>query len=380
MQDMEARSQLRTGRVALVWLVGMVAVVGADSLLFRTRWYPSILQPDSSTGIFELILNRERDAQRQNGDNLVVTLGDSRFSYLPREAAEYTKETGYTIRSAGVAGSDARTWFYMLRDLDPTRCRYRAIVIGVNDYDDEDGPEDVNDDLRALHYAAARLRWRDVPEFAFSFSSAGARWQALRGSVLKGLVFQADVQEFLTDPRKRLDYVQLCRRGFASWTWDYQESPRSLAGLEVDWKSWKAKWPADCDVGQRETVERALMYHPFPHTGTVARFRRRWFGKIAERYRGSRTKIVFLKLPRGPVVRPDWLHVSRPGVIRELAAQPNVILADEHAYDALERPELFKDGLHLNREGVRRFSAMLQREVRKMLGPVTQGFTANSLR
>jgi hypothetical protein len=362
-------SRLTLRGIAVACLVAIAALVGADSLLFRTG-YASILEPDSSTGLFELILNRERDAQRQNGDNMVVTLGDSRFGYLPKLACELTPETGYVIRSAGVAGSDARTWYYMLRDLDPTAGRYRAIVFGVDDYDDEDGPEDVNDDLRALHYLIARLRWRDVLEFAGSFNSMTARWGAFRGAVLKGLVYQNDLHAFLSHPQKRLDYVRLCRRGFESWTWDYQESPRSLEGLEVDWRTWTARMPAGCDAGLRAAVERFLLYRPSPQTGSVAQFRRRWFGKIVERYLGSRTKIIFMRLPRGPVLRPPELHVARRGVIRDLATQPNVILADEHAYDSLEHPNLFKDALHLNREGVVRFSAMLAREVRQALGPV----------
>jgi hypothetical protein len=196
------------------------------------------------------------------------------------------------------------------------------------------------------------------------------KWTAFRSAVLKGLVYQNDLHAFLSHPQKRLDYVRLCRRGFESWTWDYQESPRSMGGLEVNWRSLTARIPAGCDPAQRETVERFLLYKPFHETGSVARFRRRWFGKIVERYRGSRTKIIFLRLPRGPVVRPAELRVTRRGVIRELANQPDVILADEHAFDSLEHPELFKDALHLNREGVARFSAMLAREVRQVLGPV----------
>jgi lysophospholipase L1-like esterase len=55
--------------------------------------------------------------------------------------------------------------------------------------------------------------------------------------------------------------------------------------------------------------------------------------------------------------------------IRELASLPNVLLADEHAFDALERPELYRDGVHLNREGINRFSVMLADEIARLLGP-----------
>ncbi len=43
------------------------------------------------------------------------------------------------------------------------------------------------------------------------------------------------------------------------------------------------------------------------------------------------------------------------------------MLADEHAFESLERPELFKDGIHLNRAGIALFSPMLAREISRML-------------
>ena len=54
---------------------------------------------------------------------------------------------------------------------------------------------------------------------------------------------------------------------------------------------------------------------------------------------------------------------------RELASRPNVLLADEHAFDALEHPEFFRDGMHLNREGINRFSVLLEKEVVRLLPP-----------
>jgi hypothetical protein len=363
------RSRRAVRRTAMACLGAVLAVAGADALLFRTGFYASIIEPDSAAGVFELVLAREREAQLRNGDNLVATLGDSRFSYLPRQADELTPETGYVFRSAGVAGSDARAWYYMMRDLDPTRRRYRALVIGVNDYEDEDGPFDASDDTRSLHYAIARLRFTDILPFALSFNSTEARWEAFRGAALKGFVYQSDVQALISHPRKRLDYVRLCRRGWPSWTWDYQESPKSMAGLTVDWAKWTAAFPPGTDDLQRETVLRFLMYKPYPQTGTVAAFRRRWFGKLIESYRGSPTKIIFLRLPRGPVVRPENLLKKRSASIREFASLPNVMLTGDNDFQSLERPELFKDGLHLNREGVARFSVMMAREIRRMLGP-----------
>jgi hypothetical protein len=79
---------------------------------------------------------------------------------------------------------------------------------------------------------------------------------------------------------------------------------------------------------------------------------------------------VFLRLPWGPFVRPENLKAKTGSVIREFArANPKVLVCDEHAFDSLEHPEFFKDGLHLNREGIARFSPMMALEVSRVLGP-----------
>jgi hypothetical protein len=44
-----------------------------------------------------------------------------------------------------------------------------------------------------------------------------------------------------------------------------------------------------------------------------------------------------------------------------------VYLCEEHAFESLEHPELFKDALHLNRDGCARFSPMLVEEIGKIL-------------
>ncbi len=162
-----------------------LGVFGLDALAFRTRWYPSILEADSTTGLFELVLRREQLAQKRYGDNLVITLGDSRFGLAPKLSNETAPPPSYMLRSAAVAGTNPRDWFYMLRDLDPSANRYRALVFGMNSYDDEDVAFDLDDDIRSLHYAIARLRVSDVIDFARSFHSPEAQWDGLSGKSIQ---------------------------------------------------------------------------------------------------------------------------------------------------------------------------------------------------
>ncbi len=356
-------------RRILAAALACLGVFGLDALAFRTHFYPSNLKPDSTTGLFELILWREQQAQRTLGDNVVVTLGDSRFGIVPKISNALAPETGYLFRSAGVAGTDARSWFYMLRDLDPAANRYRAIVLGVDDFNDEDLPVLSDDDLRALHYCIARLRIADAVDFSRSFYSRDVQWEALRGSLVKGVVYQPDFHEFLVNPKRRIRDVRFQRGGFEQWAYDYLGSDVSMTGLSIDWPTRTAQFPPGATPNQHGTVEDFLLRKPQPQTGRMAAFRREWFGRIIDRYRGSRTKIIFLRLPRGPIPRPQWLARSTGSVIREFAARPNVMLMNEHYFDPLEHPELFGDGMHMNKPGVALFSTMLAREIGRMLGP-----------
>jgi hypothetical protein len=349
------------------YLAGFILLFALDSLLFRTSLYTPWLEPASTTGEFENTFRREVRSQAENGDNLIVTLGDSRFAYLPRLANELTPQSGYVFRNAGVAGTDPRSWYYMLRDLDPTASRYRAVVFGVQDFDDEDDYEDHSADSRTLHYAIVRLRLADIIEFARSFPTWSQRWETFRGGIFKGFVLARDIQAFLSKPSKRIAEVRSYRSGWSDWTYNYNEDPRSLAGLQIDWTAWKASFPPGADQIQRSTVNDVLLRPVAPQTGRYANFRRLWYGRMLDRYRGSRTKIIFIRLARGPAVRPDSLVRKESASIREFAARPNVFLANEHAFDSLERPELFKDALHLNREGCARFSGLLVQEVSRIL-------------
>jgi len=206
-----------------------------------------------------------------------------------------------------------------------------------------------------------------VWEFASSFDSPALRWEVLRDSVWKGTVFQADMLAFLAHPKARIDKVKFDRHGFEQWTYDYLETPRTMEGLAIDWKTMKATLPAGLNDDQVDTVKNVLLRDPAPQTGRVAAFRRHWLGKIIDYYRGSPTKVVFLRLARGPVVRPESLSHPLSSSIREFAARPNVLLVPEHAFDTLERPELFKDAIHLNRAGIARFSPMMAEAVGRLL-------------
>ena len=123
-------------RAAPVLLASVIAFAAIEGAVFHTGVYPWVLSPDASTGYLETILRNER--QRPKTGPQVLGIGDSRMILLPRLSNEHKAETGYTFGTIATAGSSTRSWYYMLRDTDPTAGAYRAIVMAMESYDDAD--------------------------------------------------------------------------------------------------------------------------------------------------------------------------------------------------------------------------------------------------
>jgi hypothetical protein len=76
-----------------------------ESGLFHTSWYPSLLEPDSTTGALEQLLRNE--ARRPKRDyNQVLAVGHSRMALLPRIANDM--HTGYQFASISLGGTTPR--------------------------------------------------------------------------------------------------------------------------------------------------------------------------------------------------------------------------------------------------------------------------------
>ncbi len=337
--------------------VGLFLVV--DVAAFRSGWYRQYLAPNSSAGIVELTLLRERMHQAEWKEPLVLTMGDSRMNYSPKLANAYCEKKGYPFRltHGGVAGTNPRIWHYLLRELDPSAKRYRAIVFPVDSYDDIDTQSNYADYPLDVNYLSMLLRWEDVPEFPLSYETKVPAVEAWKSSLFKGYALQRDLQSFLISPRLKDATAQ--REWWPSGSYDYLESEANVVGLQVDWAQRQVQLAPGMD---RKATEEILFPKATVQTGRYGAYRRKWFGKIFDRYRGSETKLIFVMLPRGPVDRPQVQAVSHS--IREFGKP----LGDEHLFRPLERPEYFRDILHMNRAGSMRYGELLVDDLARLLG------------
>ena len=354
-------------KVAPRILATLILFGSLEGVLFHTRLYPSIIEPDSTAGAMEAQLNNEVKRPKPNR-NQVLAVGHSRMALLPRVANEMKPDTGYRFASVGIGGTTPRLWYYQLRELDPAARRYSAILIPSDDYDEPDAYENLSDRELDMHYMITRLKLTDLPEFPLSFDSYKLKWLAFAEVLFKGYVFKRDLLEFLSDPEARLDKVRQSDEHSAGWFYDYVGPDHSVAGLEIDWQHNVAHYPASFTPQQRKLIEDVLFGPKPPDAGLYTRYLKRWYSRIIDHYRGSGTKLIFLRVPRAPMPPPE--HPPKlNSAIRQIASEPGVIVLNEHLFDPLERTDLFADPMHLNAVGLKRFSEILATEVRRVLGP-----------
>ena len=355
---------MRTAVILILTLAGFILV---ENLIFNTRVYPAIVDPDSTTGAMEMRLSNEM--RRKAGDrNQVLAIGDSRMGFFPRYPNQIPN-LGYTFATIATPGTTPRCWYYMLREADPQANRYAAILIPFEDYDDLETWEDHADRVSDLHYLIPLLRWTDIVEFPRSYHSTELKFKAALGIALKGTVYKTDFQDLLLHRKFRLEYAAQARRESHQWFYDFKDTDKNMAGVVIDWKARKLAAPPNISPGDVDTFKTQLL-EPYPeHTGRRSAYLTYWLNRICDLYRGSATRLIIFRLPRGPYVRPDPPPFDPNSSVRKAARRPEVILDAEHDFDFLEKPELFKDPHHLNGPGQEQFSRALALRVRQLLGP-----------
>src|SRR4029077_9485036 len=126
----EPTTSPHTLHVARNLLLGLAVFICVDGLVFHTRLYTAILAPDSYAGRMAALTRAERD-RVSSGLKEVLVLGDSRMAegFSPAVANKLSSVEGFKFVNLTEPASAVNIWDYMLREVDPTRRRYWAIVV-----------------------------------------------------------------------------------------------------------------------------------------------------------------------------------------------------------------------------------------------------------
>jgi hypothetical protein len=254
----------------------------------------------------------------------------------------------------------------MLRDADPDRHRFAAVVLALDQYSDEDYNEVYADRIIDLNFLVARLRLSDCPEFAFSVISPAIRARAMWGCVLKGVTLRQDLWQFAGNVPDRLKRARDWRQHGLAMVNDFGGVDRDLRGLSADWERRTIHFPPGLDEAARLSIQATVMPHWPPHSGETTEYRQRWMTKIFGLYAGSRTQIVLLELPRAPLPKPET--ATPRAFLNSALPRERVQALAASTFRDLEQPEYFFDGLHLNAKGRAIFSERLGRTIGQNIG------------
>ncbi|MBV9234054.1 MAG: MBOAT family protein [Candidatus Eremiobacteraeota bacterium] len=345
---------------------GFAIFIFVSAVAFRADIYRRVLDPASSTGSFEAAIEAFRGFANDDRRDVLV-LGDSRiYSALdPQEARRASG--GLRLLNAGVPGTTPRCWPFFVRAIDPDAHRFRAVVIPVDTYHDDDsaiGSLDGDDRPMDLRYVVFQTRLSDLPKLAGSFSDPREQVEHGIDLFVRGPELRDDVQTFAGDPAARLMALREARNGNTYAPLAAHPRTETLTGLRADFGRNTLVVPRGTSDDERTAIAKQVLALP-KASASYAHYRREWLLPIAQRYEAAGVAVIFVRIPTRPLHRAD-IDVPR-GSLVEIARSTGARLLPARPYLQLERPALFADEDHLNRGGSLRFSRLLGAQVAELL-------------
>ncbi len=349
-------------RPALAFLI--FALV--SGLAFHADLYRRVLDPASTTGSFEAAIGDFRGFATDRGRDVLV-LGDSRIYSALDPAAASAASGSLRFLNGGVPGTTPRCWPFFLRAIDPTANRFRAVVISVDTYGDDDtaiGSLDGDDRPMDLRYVVLQTRVSDLPKLAGSFSDPRERVEHGIDLFLRGPELRDDFQALAANPLARVRAIEGAR-GATTYA-PLAAHPRSetLAGLRVNFDDGTIAYPPGLSDDARKAIATQVLRVPEP-SPSYAIYRMQWLGAIAATYHDAGVPVIFVRIPTRPAHRSATQRPS--GSLVTIAHADDARLLPAAPYIALEQPALFADEDHLNRAGSARFSRLLGSDVTRSL-------------
>ena len=335
-------------------LLGVAAFVCLDGVIFHTGLYVSILAPDSYAGRLAVITRAEKQ-RPPSGLKEVLVLGDSRMAegFSTAVADELGSAAGFKFVTLAEPASTANTWYYMLREVDPTAQRYWAIVVpyGI-------GYEPTSAESLRISMAAPLLRYGDCFTFASAFQQWSGRFRAVTACILRGSAYQSDVADFLEHPIARIENVQR-ESAMVRARAVYKGRDYDMVGTSYDATTGQMTFPPRLTEAQREAIRKSLLQPSQSEMQYSLRLQRDWIPRILNRYSKSATTIVLTPVPRGPFAELPAFSAGQRAPFPQVTRQRTVFSLPEQTFDFLEKPDYYFDAFHLNAKGRQRFTERL---------------------
>ena len=337
--------------------LGIAAFLCVDGALFHSGLYVSILAPSSYAGRVAKITQAERE-RAPSGLKEVLVLGDSRIAegFSTTLANELGSPAGLKFVSLAEPAASANTWYYMVREADPTARRYSAIIVpyGI-------GYEPNSADPLRISMTAPLLRYGDCYNFASGFQRWSGRFRALIACILRGSAYQDDVADLLAHPVARIRSIHQADKKHSGS--EYKGRDYDLAGTSYDAATGQVTFAPKLTEAQRLAFRKSLIQPSQSDTEYSLRLQRDWIPRIMSRYSHSPTAIVLTPLPRGPFLELAGFSRGYESVLPSSVVERTRFSLPGHTFNFLEKPEYYFDAFHLNVKGRQKFTETLVLEL-----------------
>jgi len=353
----EPTTSPRPLHVARNLFLGIAAFVCVDGAIFHSGLYVSILAPSSYAGRVWRITRAEKE-RTSSGLKEVLVLGDSRIAegFSATLANELGASAGLKFVSVAEPAASANTWYYMVREVDPSARRYSAIIVpyGI-------GYEPNNADPLRISMTAPFLRYEDGFHFASGFQRWSGRFGAFVACLLRGSAYQDDVVDLLSHPMERIRNVQQADKTHSRF--EYKGRDYDLVGTTYNASTGQVIFASKLTEAQRLAFRKSLIQPSQSDTEYSLKLQRDWIPRIMNRYSHSPTAIVLTPLPRGPFLELGGLSKGYESVLPSSVIQRTSFSLPGHTFDFLEKPEYYFDAFHLNAKGRQKFTETLVSEL-----------------
>ncbi len=337
--------------------LGIAAFICVDGIIFHSGLYVSVLAPASYAGRIAEITRAEKE-RAPSGLKEVLVLGDSRIAegFSATLANELGLSAGLRFVSLAEPAASANTWYYMVREVDPTKRRYWAIVIPYGL-----GYEPNSADTLRISMTAPLLRYLDCVGFASGFQRWSGRFRAFFACILRGSAYQDDIVDLLEHPVERIKSLQLERAAMYSRA-VYKGRDYDLVGTTYDAATGQIGFAEKLTKAQRLALRKSLIRPSESDKKYSIQLQREWIPRIMNRYSNSSTAIVLTPVPRGPFVQLPGFAPVYDSVLPSSLIQRSAFSLPGRSFDFLEKPEYYFDAFHLNAKGRQRFTETLVSE------------------
>src|SRR5262245_11131248 len=250
----------------------------------------------------------------------------------------------------------------MVREVDPTRQRYSAIIVPYGL-----GYEPNNAEPLRISMTAPLLRYGDGFHFASGFQRWSGRFRAFVASILRGSAYQDDVVDFLAHPIARIKNVRQADKTHSGS--EYKGRDYDLVGTSYDAATGQVTFAPKLTETQRLAFRKSLIQPSQSDTDYSLKLQREWIPRIMNRYADSPTAIVLTPLPRGPFLELGGFSKGYESVLPTSLIQKTNFSLPGQTFEFLEKPEYYFDAFHLNAKGRQKFTETLVSKLIERLRP-----------